>query len=104
MGDLEGATNAIKKSIDLDPEGDYNRYLSYAQLVTGGDSRDAYKKAVSLLQSKLECLSSSDSDDASMVCATFLRKKCACQTFELGCFTSCRVLHPTAHRPKKSIE
>jgi hypothetical protein len=68
MGDLDAALAAIKKSIELDPEGDYARYLSYAQLVTGSESRDAYNKAVSLLQAKLECLSSSDSDDASMVC------------------------------------
>jgi len=60
MGEVEQAQHCLGRAIYVEPHSGHSKYLTMAQLMTGVESRDLYRKGIELLQRRISSLPTSD--------------------------------------------
>lgn len=60
MGQVESAQHCLGRAIHVEPHAGYSKYLSLAQLMTGVESRDCYRKGVEIISTQLSSDNSGD--------------------------------------------
>eukprot|EP00741_Cyanophora_paradoxa_P019510 tig00021127_g18833.t1 len=67
MGDLESAKDLLRKSIDADPVGSFNKYMLMAQLLQGMEAIATYDRGIQLLKADLTKAMSGEGGEPSTV-------------------------------------
>jgi len=61
MGQIESAQHCLGRAIFLQPDSGHSKYLSLAQLMSGAESRDLFRKGIELINNKLNSVPAADS-------------------------------------------
>lgn len=68
LGDQSGAVDVLRKSVQLQPEGDAERYLNLGQLVEGAEALQWLEVGVRILRAERETLAASPGGSDDEVC------------------------------------
>jgi len=60
MGQIESAQQCLGRAIFLDPHNNHSKYLTLAQILSGTESRDLYRKGIEIIKNKMETLNPND--------------------------------------------
>jgi len=61
MGQIDSAQQCLGRAIHLQPHEGHSKYLTMAQILSGSESRDLYRKGVEVIESRLSSLPQTDS-------------------------------------------
>jgi len=60
MGQIESAQQCLGRAIFLDPHNNHSKYLTLAQILSGTESRDLYRKGIEIIKNKIATLNPDD--------------------------------------------